>query len=268
MALVAGAILLATVAAALFEARVDSPLDRFWTPFLSPKRQILVFLPGRDRLFAPASKLAELAEAARSGPGTVNLKMQRDEFRVVPSAQMSVQNFRAAVAVASFIGQRGKTARFRLVSEVTVDEVRDSSVILIAAYENPWATEMSRNLRYYFRSEGRGHTEVCWIEDRNTPGNPKWIVQKLWPYGAQDTDYAIVTRTIAPSSGQVVIAVAGVNGFGTQAAAESLASPEFWHEFAAAAPEGWEKKNLQIVLETRVIREIPHPPKILAIHTW
>jgi hypothetical protein len=268
MVLWTAAILLTMAVAALFQATPDPPMDHFWGPFLSPKRQVLVILPGRDRLFAPPSKLAELAEAAGSGPDTVNLKMQRDEFRVVPNAQMSVQNFRAAVAMASFIGQRGHAARFRLVSERTVDEVRHSSVILIAACANPWATEMSRNLRYYFRSEGQGHTEVCWIEDRNTPGNPKWIVQKLWPYGPQDTDYAIVTRTIAPSSGQVVIALAGVNGFGTQAAAESLASPEFWQEFAAAAPEGWEKKNLQIVLETRVIREIPHPPKILAIHTW
>ncbi len=268
LVLLAGTVLLGLAIAALFEGRFNPPLDRFWTPFLNPARQILVFLPGRDRLFMPRRRLAELAEAAKSGSNQITLPLLRDEFRVVPNAQMSVQNFRAAVAIASFLGQRGQTARFRLVAEVTADEVRQSSVILVGAYENPWATDLSRNLRYYFESDGEANEEVCWIRDRNSGGEPKWIVRKLWPYGVQEVDYAIVNRTISRSNGQVVISLAGMNGFGTQAAAESITSPDFWHEFAAAAPEGWEKKNLQVVLELRVIRDIPHPPKIVAIHAW
>jgi len=33
-------------------------------------------------------------------------------------------------------------------------------------------------------------------------------------------------------------------------------------------PSGWEERNLQIVLETRVVNGTPTPPKFVAWHSW
>jgi hypothetical protein len=44
--------------------------------------------------------------------------------------------------------------------------------------------------------------------------------------------------------------------------------PNYWKAVAAKAPKGWQQRNWQIVLETRVIGTTPGPPKILTMHVW
>lgn len=270
VALLAFAVLALVASGALWRARRTEPAaaEDFWKPLLQAQPPVLVCVPARDRWFF-ARKLAErLAEAAESGGTTLALDVEPGDVARVPDGMMSVQNHRAVLLLAMALARRRVPTEFRLVSEVTADEVRRSAVVLLGAYHNPWALQLNQGLRFTFQSENEGSREVCWVNDRQQQERPRWIVPRLWPYAEQTVDYAIISRTFDPATGQVVVSLAGVNGFGTQAAAEFLSEPRYWTGFDRLAPSGWQRRNCQIVLETRVVRNVPSPPKVLAVHVW
>jgi hypothetical protein len=81
-------------------------------------------------------------------------------------------------------------------------------------------------------------------------------------------DYAIVSRVANPRTGSMLVLVAGLWGYGTQAAGEFLTNGRFLEAFARQVPAGWEKKNMQIVIGTEVIDHTPGPPQVLAVNSW
>jgi hypothetical protein len=60
----------------------------------------------------------------------------------------------------------------------------------------------------------------------------------------------------------------GLTGFGTIAAGEFLTDPIYLEALAKSAPRGWERKNMQLLLTTRVIHGTSGPPRILDAHFW
>ena len=56
--------------------------------------------------------------------------------------------------------------------------------------------------------------------------------------------------------------------FSVNVAGEFVTEPRYLDMLAARAPRGWEKKNLQVVLATEVVRGNTGPPHILATHFW
>ncbi|MCS7023521.1 MAG: hypothetical protein NZV14_01885 [Bryobacteraceae bacterium] len=242
--------------------------ESFWAPFDRSDESVLLCIPARERWFFDAPVAEALKNASLHGKTRLDLVLSPGNVALVPFGEMSVQNFRAILQLATFLARRGAKIDVRLVSEVSAEAIRKGQVILLGAYHNPWAMELSSGLRYRFESVGQGSSETTWIRDRDSSGEPKWKVSKVWPYASQELDYAIISRTIMPVSRQVVVSVAGLNGFGTQVAAEFLSAEHYWNEFARLAPKGWEERNFQIVLETRIVRELPNPPRILAVHVW
>jgi hypothetical protein len=247
--------------------RDASPSDLFWAPFYHSAQPVLLCIPARDRWFFNPEVARALA-GAQSGPGRLELDVQPGDIAVVPSGEMSVQNFRAIFQLASYLGQRRVPVEVRLVSEISAEAIRRHQVILVGAYHNPWAMELSSGMRYVFESENQGSRESSWVRDRKADGPPTWMVPRLWPYAPQTRDFAIISRTRLPAAGQIVVSFAGINGFGTQVAAEFLSTPSYLAEIARVAPLGWERKNCQIVLETKVVQEVPAPPRIIAVHVW
>ena len=81
-------------------------------------------------------------------------------------------------------------------------------------------------------------------------------------------DYALVIRVLDPTTGQMVVIVGGISAFGTQAASEFLTSRPALAELASAAPDGWERKNIEIVISTDIIRGVSGPAKIAATYFW
>jgi hypothetical protein len=62
--------------------------------------------------------------------------------------------------------------------------------------------------------------------------------------------------------------VGGLWGYGTLAAGEFLSDPKYMEILNRQAPAGWQKKNLQIVLSTEVIKGSSGPPRVLASYSW
>jgi hypothetical protein len=71
-----------------------------------------------------------------------------------------------------------------------------------------------------------------------------------------------------PKTEQIAVIVAGIGSWGTQAAAEFVTSPEHLKKLEALAPSHWERKNLQVVVATDVIRGSSGPPTVLAADFW
>jgi hypothetical protein len=61
------------------------------------------------------------------------------------------------------------------------------------------------------------------------------------------------------------VTVAGTTGFGTQAAGEFLTNEAYLEEALKQAPRDWQKKNMQVVLSTRVMSGTAGPPQVLAV---
>jgi hypothetical protein len=100
------------------------------------------------------------------------------------------------------------------------------------------------------------------IVDRTDP-------QKHWVANAGFTeDYAIVSRVMNSSAGTTVITAAGIGHAGTRAAAEFLTNPHSIALLVKSLPKGWEKKNVQIVLHTNVINQVPSTPEVVATSCW
>jgi len=73
---------------------------------------------------------------------------------------------------------------------------------------------------------------------------------------------------IDPLTEKMVVAVGGMGRDGTLAAGEFITEPRYLEMLASQAPKNWEKKNLQVVLATDVVRGNTGPPRILATHFW
>ena len=79
---------------------------------------------------------------------------------------------------------------------------------------------------------------------------------------------ALISRFLNPRTGRIVVIVAGLYGFGTEAAGRFLTDARQMESMAGQIPPQWEKKNLQIVVGTEVIDRSSGPARVLAVHSW
>ena len=104
--------------------------------------------------------------------------------------------------------------------------------------------------------------------DRRKRALTKGLVYAPGPTGRGREDYGVVTRLLDSKTGQVLIAAAGLAGNGTQAAGELISRQDFLSEGLRTAPPDWQKKNLQVVVETTVINSVAGPPRVVATYFW
>jgi len=86
--------------------------------------------------------------------------------------------------------------------------------------------------------------------------------------GKMAVDHALVTRLFRSKTGQLLIIVAGLTQSGTQAAADFVTDSVQIKKLMSGAPEGWPQKNIEFVLQTKVVNNIPTSPVIVAIKFW
>jgi hypothetical protein len=136
-------------------------------------------------------------------------------------------------------------------------------LVLIGAFSNPWVMQLNSSWRFQFEP-GRAS-----IRDTQAPGR-EWFLPTTEPPSGFDAtvDYALVTRIFRQDTRQVVIVAGGLKHFGTAAAGEFVTNPIYWRDAVSQLPKDWARRNLQVVLETRVIRKAASPPKVLAVHSW
>lgn len=117
-------------------------------------------------------------------------------------------------AVAQLVGLMTEWKRsfiLRSGRDLSFGDLRKRPSVMIGAFNNAWALELTKDLPFSFdggtRIRSRDHVEKSW-----TAGT----------VGRDADDYAIISRLLTSKTGGVLISVAGIGQYGTQAAADSL----------------------------------------------
>jgi hypothetical protein len=70
------------------------------------------------------------------------------------------------------------------------------------------------------------------------------------------------------STGQPLISAAGITQYGTRSAGEFLTNPKYMEQLGKRAPGNWQRRNVQVVIATKVIDGNSGPPGVVATHFW
>lgn len=221
-------------------------LEQVWSPLLRIPTPVLISI-AEPVAYEPAS-----GSTVASGP-TAPMVPLRDAFVGVGDAY-------AMADIAQYLTGAHKTWRLVAGNEVPSQDLRSGPMVLIGAHSNLWTAKLMAGLRYSF---GENNTVLD-----HTLSQPAWSLPNLRPDWQTTEDYAIVSRFRSPQTGQPVIIMAGLTNFGTQTAGEFITSPDLLAAALDHAPRGWQEKNFQFVLHTRLIGHTPERPTVIASYFW
>jgi hypothetical protein len=239
---------LLSVALIWMRTRAATPLDEFWAPVLTgtaPVSLCVAWVPvyGIDREPTPAQP---------AKPEEITLL--RDQF-------VGGGDLIATSRISAMLTRRKRPFFLRVGNAVSFDDLRTSPAILVGYSYTLWK-EISSQMRYYI---DMSKTPVG-ITDNGAP--TKWSLPNLPRDRKTDRDYAIVSRVFHPDTHAMLVEIAGITQYGTEAASDLVTNPELLAEALRGAPAGWQKKNLQLVLYSRVIAGAPASPQVVASYFW
>ncbi len=244
-----------------------SAADQFWAPVLRNPRPVLL-CSGNPVVYLLSTRARE--EFRKRNPGAPSkpylLALPTDEISgkdFVPAVDqfIGVGNAHAAAQLSVLFARMGKESQIRIDNDTSFTDLRGTPAILIGAFSNSWTMEMTKDFRFAFEmSDG-----LRMVRDRTT--NKTWSLPGE-PGAKPAVDYGILSRVFQSTTGEVLISVAGITQYGTQAAGELLANPVRLSEALRKAPPGWQNKDMQILLQTNIIGRTPAAAKILEMHFW
>ena len=272
----AGALVVVGIAAmVLVRSHVHRPsaLDLFWGPLSATKQPVLICVPSPVS-YAVSSSLFQQSPMAGSGiysslskRNVTPLQLAHDATikwkDITPLADFFINkdDAYAAQELAVFFTAEHRLSQIRLGNDYTYEDLRSSPAILVGAYNNPWIDRVMSDLPIAFKESG----EVLWIEDRTKSGQA-WRASTDGRLGIRD--FALVARILNSKTGQFLVIVSGVGMVGTKAAGGFISNEQAMEAALRGTPDGWEKKNLEVVLETDIVEGSPSPSRPVAVKVW
>ncbi len=248
---------------------VPSVVEEFWSPARHSTRPVLICVgtPEPMLLSLPVQEDYWKAHPGPKGePIDISLLPPLTPGRDVvpaPDLYIGIGDGQALVHLTSLFVRLGTPYQVRIGAEVSFSDLRSWPTVFIGAFSNRWNLEMTKGLRFTFETTNGRQQLKDWAHPERSFRTP------VIPWnGRTPLDYALVSRIFDTATGEPLFQVAGITTYGTQSAGELLTNSR---ELAAAVkrlPAGWQKKNVQIVLSTRVIGASPGPPHIEAVHCW
>jgi hypothetical protein len=235
------AIIAVGVAAAGLHSSASSALDKFWAPAITSQKPILVYNATTTVFHSPSNSSA------------------RQDFVPVRGQYTCIGDAYTSVVLGSLFARKGKLYQMRYGADLTFGDLRYQPSILIGAFNDTWTLQMTNELRFVFEKHPT-------IRDRSD--NRLYTPPDLQPDGRTTDDYAIVSRVFDSKSGELLIAAAGITQYGTRAAGEFLTSAPLMAAVATNAPGDWPRKNLQVLLHTKIVDDTPGPPSIVQTYFW
>jgi hypothetical protein len=252
-----GAVCAALAAGSLTWWEVPNPnraIDAFWNPVIGKSDSVLLSVGQRSE--------AEITPMGQAGPPADQITLS--QLYYLESENVAMPDVVALTRLGGLMQSRHLRYHIRSANQTKLSEFSDNPVILIGAFTNDWTLRLNSPLRFSFVRE----KNIFMIRDRQDPSQVKWFVDYDLPYLKLGIDYALITRVVDPASQRLVVSVAGVGGYGTQAASEFLTDRSYMQKLMAIAPRDWERKNLQVVISTRVINGSSGPPEIISANFW
>ena len=228
--------------------RSATPLDEFWAPVLSgaaPVSLCVAWVPvyGMDREPTPAQPA------------------KPEEFTLLRDQFVGGGDLIATSRISAMMTRRKRPFFLRVGNAVSFEDLRTSPAILIG-YSYTFWKEISSQMRYFIDTS---KTPIG-ITDNGAP--TKWSLPNLPRDRKTDRDYAIVSRVFHPDTHAMLVEIAGITQYGTEAASDLVTNSDLLADALRHAPDGWQKKNMQLVLYSRVIEGAPAAPQIVASYFW
>ncbi len=219
----------------------SSALDQFWAPALTSKKPILVYNATTTVFRAPTG-----SETAR-------------EFVPIRGQYTCIGDAYTSLMLGALFTRKAKLYQMRYGADLSFADLRYQPSILIGAFNNEWTLQMTDELRLVFEKHPT-------IRDRSD--NRLYAPPDLKPDGRTTDDYAVVSRVFDSKTGELLIAAAGITQYGTRAAGEFLTSAPLMEAWATHAPRDWPKRNLQVLLRTKIVDDTPGPPTVVKSYFW
>jgi hypothetical protein len=240
--------------------------QQFWRPLSQSARPVVVYIGANYAYRISPEFLEEYATQHR-------LQYSGPEFFIDLDPGGSIQN-KNLLPTKNLIGFGDVAATSRIVATLTtfntkydlrygddiaVTDLSSSPVILIGGFSNPWALQLTRKLRYTLEGGDK-------IVDRQNPS-------KTWQITGDESarsgyDYVLVSRLLQADTGSFALVIAGIGSSGNQAAAEFVSNADRLTQALHAAPANWQNLNMQLVLRTRVVGDVPVATDVQAMFFW
>lgn len=248
----------------------ETTLTQFWAPALASSRPLLICLP-KPILYRPS---AELYKRSAQSPGEFDREIDRmtkaphlspdemirwgDMWRYYDYG-VGEGDVQASFRLSKLLNHLGKDSEVRIGSGFSSADLRNSPAVLIGAFSNPRSMQMIANLPLAFIDDNQGLR----IQERG-PSGRSWFPK----HGVIGEDYGLVTRLTDSITGQFVVIVAGIEGSGSDAAADLIVRPDGLNAALEKAQPDWQRKNVQILVSTTVQDSVASSPKVVAVKVW
>jgi hypothetical protein len=234
----------------------ESSLEKFWGPVFETSNPVLLCVGLRN---SPAPPNANASPAANQQPANPPVLLDPLWSRV------SMADLLALTHISAYAGERHTPYRVMSPADTSFGDLRASPTVLIGVGNNNWARQVAEQLRFTYVMSENGVRPIA-IHDRQDPARADWRASDGRPESYRD--YAIVSRLLDPRVEQTIVLVGGLGPHGTESAGEFVTSTSAMKKLSAHAPSGWEKKNIQVVISTEVVKGSSGPPKIEATWFW
>ena len=261
----AGAVVLValTAAVALSEKpwATQSSLEAFWQPVTNSETPVVICIGPADRQRSLAQAIPSLGEAepvdAQKAPTVLDLLRFED---------VALADATTLARVSRLMGARGKTVRVVGMAATTRADLQAAPAVLIGGFNNDWTMRVTRELRFSLEADWKNNTFR--ITDRLNPSRDDWRTDMKLPFIKLARDYAVVARFRNPIGERSVVVAAGLGQYGTLTAGEVLTDARYMSKLTDRLPAGWQQKNIEAVVTTRVIDGNCGPPEIAGTWVW
>jgi hypothetical protein len=231
-------------------ARIDPALRQFWGPALDSSNATLLCLS-----YVPVYGLDPELERWRLKPRKAeDLTLLTDEF-------VGGGDLLATASLFRLFAGMGHDYRLKVGSDLSFRDLRSSPAVLVGYSYTRWSSLLG-GLRYLLDT----NPAAPGVTDYGKP--TAWVLHPMPRDRKADEDYALVCRLFQPDTGTLVVLLSGITQYGTESAADLVSSPARLREAVRTLPAGWTKRNVQLVLHTRVISGEAAAPRVVASHVW
>ncbi len=221
-------------------------LDEFWAPVLGGSSPVFVCAA-----FVPVWGLDT------SAPKPV----RTEDFVALPDQFVGGGDLIATSRLAAMLTRLHRPYRVKVGNDVSFADMRTGPAILVGYSYTRWR-EISTQLRFVIK-DAPGYVGIT-----DTGKDTEWNLPNLPRDRHTEEDYAIVTRVFHPDTHAMLVELAGITQYGTDAASDLVTNPELMTEALHDSPAGWRAKNLQLVLKVKVIAGAPTSPKVVKSYFW
>jgi len=246
-----------------------SELDDLWGPVLKTPGTVLVCVGLQAAYNLRSAKAQDEIQGIiqpTSAGGAARQPIREEDLVLLRDRYVALDDALCMVRLTALLERHQKPYRIRAERSTSFADLRDTPVVLIGAFDNPWTLRTGGQLRFTFHKNSEQDTGM--VRDSQHPENSEWKLSQYWPSWDIPADYAIVTRMVDTTSDRPVIIAAGLTQYGTIGAGEFLSNQSYFSEAARQLPRDWQKRNLQIVLRVPVVNRISGRPRVLATHVW